>query len=114
LGALVASDLKTASAASESGSSTREQQLEPRVPSRELLLAVTIVTDNGGPVPVVRFEAFIADHPELAHLRTRVEIAGAERSPERGSARCSTSGCLPRSSLQPCRLVVRELTRSGR
>ena len=33
---------------------------------------VTIVTDNGGPFRSFRFEAFIATHPELRHVRTRV------------------------------------------
>src|SRR5450759_2262391 len=31
---------------------------------------VTIVTDNGGPFRSFRFEAFIATHPELRHVRT--------------------------------------------
>ncbi|MCB1285958.1 MAG: IS3 family transposase [Microthrixaceae bacterium] len=39
----------------------------------EVLPAVTIVTDNGGPFRSFRFEAFIAAHPELCHVRTRPE-----------------------------------------
>jgi hypothetical protein len=33
---------------------------------------VTVVTDNGGPFRSFGFEAFIATHPELRHVRTRV------------------------------------------
>ena len=39
---------------------------------RTSLPLVTIVTDNGGPFRSFRFEAFIATHPELRHVRTRV------------------------------------------
>jgi Insertion element 4 transposase N-terminal/Integrase core domain len=42
---------------------------------------VTIVTDNGGPF---RFEAFIELHPELHHVRTRVNSPGQNGSRERG------------------------------
>ena len=45
---------------------------------------VTIVTDNGGPFRSFRFEAFIATHPELRHLRTRVKTPGQNGSRERG------------------------------
>ncbi len=38
--------------------------------------AVTLVTDNGGPFHSFRFEAFIATHPELRHVRTRVRTPG--------------------------------------
>ena len=48
---------------------------------------VTIVTDNGGPFRSFRFEAFIATHPELRHVRTRVKTPGQNGSRERGSAR---------------------------
>jgi hypothetical protein len=37
---------------------------------------VTIVTDNGGPFRSYRFEASIATHPELRHVRTRVRTPG--------------------------------------
>jgi transposase InsO family protein len=50
----------------------------------ELLPVVTIVTDNGGPFGSFRFEAFIAAHPELAHVRTRVKSPGQNGSRERG------------------------------
>jgi putative transposase len=40
----------------------------------EVLPVVTIVTDNGGPFRSFRFEAFIAAHPELCHVRTRGRI----------------------------------------
>jgi transposase InsO family protein len=42
------------------------------------------VTDNGGPFRSFRFEAFIAAHPELVHLRTRVKSPGQNGSRERG------------------------------
>jgi transposase InsO family protein len=45
---------------------------------------VTIVTDNGGPFRSFRFEAFITAHPELAHVRTRVNSPGQNGSRERG------------------------------
>ena len=45
---------------------------------------VTIVTDNGGPFRSFRFEAFIAAHPELRHVRTRVRTPGQNGSRERG------------------------------
>jgi len=50
----------------------------------EKLPVVTIVTDNGGPFRSFRFEAFIASHPELAHVRTRVRTPGQNGSRERG------------------------------
>ena len=50
----------------------------------ELLPVVTIVTDNGGPFRSFRFEAFIELHPELAHVRTRVNTPGQNGSRERG------------------------------
>ncbi|MEU2258582.1 integrase core domain-containing protein [Nocardia xishanensis] len=50
----------------------------------ELVPVVTIVTDNGGPFRSVRFEAFIAAHPELDHVRTRVRTPGQNGSRERG------------------------------
>ncbi|WP_306358831.1 MULTISPECIES: integrase core domain-containing protein [unclassified Nocardia] len=49
-----------------------------------VVAAVTIVTDNGGPFRSFRFEAFIATHPELAHVRTRVRSPGQNGSRERG------------------------------
>lgn len=50
----------------------------------ELLPVVTIVTDNGGPFRSFRFETFIAQHPELTHVRTRVKTPGQNGSRERG------------------------------
>ena len=50
----------------------------------ELLPVVTLVTDNGGPFRSFVFEAFIALHPELAHVRTRVKRPGQNGSRERG------------------------------
>lgn len=50
----------------------------------EIKPVVTIVTDNGGPFRSFRFEAFIASHPELAHVRTRVRSPGQNGSRERG------------------------------
>ena len=46
--------------------------------------ALTIVTDNGGPFRSFRFEAFIATHAELRHVRTRVRTPGQNGSRERG------------------------------
>ncbi len=45
---------------------------------------ITIVTDNGGPFRSFRFEAFIATHSELRHVRTRVKTPGQNGSRERG------------------------------
>ncbi len=42
------------------------------------------MTDNGGPFRAFRFEAFIATHPELRHVRTRVRTPGQNGSRERG------------------------------
>ena len=42
------------------------------------------MTDNGGPFRSFRFEAFIASHPELAHVRTRLRTPGQNGSRERG------------------------------
>lgn len=50
----------------------------------ELAPVVTIVTDNGGPFRSFRFESFIAGHPELHHVRTRVKTPGQNGSRERG------------------------------
>jgi transposase InsO family protein len=49
-----------------------------------LLPVVTIVTDNGGPFRSFTFEALIAGHPELRHVRTRVRTPGQNGSRERG------------------------------
>jgi putative transposase len=45
---------------------------------------VTLVTDNGGPLDSFRFEAFIATHLELCHVRTRVKSSWQKGSRERG------------------------------
>lgn len=50
----------------------------------ELLPALTLVTDNGGPFRAFRFETFIVQHPELRHVRTRVKSPGQNGSRERG------------------------------
>jgi transposase InsO family protein len=44
----------------------------------------TIVTDNGGRLRAFRFEAFIATHAELRHVRTAVKSPGQNGSRERG------------------------------
>jgi transposase InsO family protein len=49
-----------------------------------VLPLVTVVTDNGGPFRSFRFEGFIATHPELRHVRTRVRTPGQNGSRERG------------------------------
>jgi len=51
----------------------------------ELLPVVTVVTDNGGPFRSARFAAFIAGHPGLHHVRTRVRPPGQNGVRERGS-----------------------------
>jgi putative transposase len=50
----------------------------------ELIPQVTIVTDNGGPLKSFNFERFIASHPELRHVRTKVRTPGQNGSRERG------------------------------
>ena len=60
------------------------EECEVDLDTGELLPVVTIVTDNGGPFRSFRFEAFIALHPELAHVRTRVNSPGQNGSRERG------------------------------
>ena len=50
----------------------------------EITPILTIVTDNGGPFRSFRFQAFIATHPELRHVRTRVKSPGQNGSRERG------------------------------
>lgn len=44
------------------------------------------MTDNGCPFRPFTFEAFIALHPELKHVRTRVRTPGQNGSRERGFA----------------------------
>ena len=60
------------------------QDCRVNVETGEILPVVTIVTDNGGPFRSFRFEAFIAAHDELAHVRTRVRTPGQNGSRERG------------------------------
>jgi len=50
----------------------------------EMLPAVTIVTDNGGPFRSLNFQLFITTHPELRHVRTKVRTPGQNGSRERG------------------------------
>lgn len=40
------------------------------VETGEILPVVTVTTDDGVPFRSIRFEAFIALHPELPHVRT--------------------------------------------
>ncbi len=58
--------------------------LAPRDADDNVLPMITLVTDNGGPFRSFRFEAFIATHPELRHVRTRVRTPGQNGSRERG------------------------------
>ena len=44
---------------------------------------MVLVTDNGGPFRSFRFSAFIAAHPELRHVRTRVNTPGQNGVRER-------------------------------
>ncbi|MDF9877003.1 hypothetical protein [Cellulosimicrobium cellulans] len=48
--------------------------------------ALTIVTDNGGPFRSFHFEAFITAHPEPRHVRTRVKTPGRTGHANAGSA----------------------------
>ena len=50
----------------------------------EVIPALAIVTDNGGPFRSFRFEHFITSHPELRHVRTTVRTPGQNGSRERG------------------------------
>jgi hypothetical protein len=50
----------------------------------EITPRVTIVTDNGEPIPSFRFEAFITSHPDSRYGRTRVRSPGQNGSRERG------------------------------
>jgi len=65
----------------------------------ELLPVATLVTDNGRPFRSFRFEAFIAQHPELHHIRTRVMSPGQDGSHECGF-----------ESVQYARLYLHEIT----
>lgn len=69
------------------------------VETGELLPVVTLVTDNGGPFRAFRLEAFIEQHPELRHVRTRVRSPGQNSFRER----CS-------ESLKYERLYLEEIT----
>lgn len=62
--------------------------LAPRDAEGNVQPLVTIVTDNGGPFRSFTFEAFIATHPELRHVRTRV------KTPEQNGSRERGFGCL--------------------
>lgn len=52
----------------------------------EVLPAVAIVTDNGGPFRSPSCELFITSHPVLRHVRSRVKTAEQNGSRERGFA----------------------------
>jgi transposase InsO family protein len=60
------------------------RDLTARVVDGSVLPLITIVTDNSGPFRSFRFEAFIATHPELRHVRTRVRSPGQNGFCERG------------------------------
>ncbi|MFC5999901.1 integrase core domain-containing protein [Quadrisphaera sp. GCM10027208] len=49
-----------------------------------VMSTVALVIDNGGPFRSFRFEAFIATHPEIRHVRTAVKSPGQNGSRERG------------------------------
>ena len=49
----------------------------------ELLPAITVVTDNGGPFKSFRFGTFITGHPALTHVRTKVKSPGQNGVRER-------------------------------
>ena len=63
----------------------------PVVEAREVALdvdviepVVTIVIVNGGPFRAFRLEAFILDHHELHHVRTKLAAPAQSGSRERG------------------------------
>lgn len=57
----------------------------PVDPETGLVIPIlTIVTDNGGPFRSFAFQAFIATHPEIRHVRTRAYSPGQNGSRERG------------------------------
>ena len=80
--AIAAIELAIAEAERLLGKSLLELATDPE--TGEITPIVTIVTDNGGPFRSFRFEAFIATHPELKHVRTRVRTPGQNGSRERG------------------------------
>jgi transposase InsO family protein len=80
--AISAVELALAEAEHLAGRPLRE--LAARDTDAKVLPLVTIVTDNGGPFRSFRFEAFIATHPELRHVRTRVRSPGQNGSRGRG------------------------------
>jgi len=67
----------------------------------EITPILTIVTDNGGPFRSFRFQAFIATHPELRHVRTRVRSPGQNGSRERGFGTLNTKSCTANQSTTP-------------
>jgi putative transposase len=80
--AITAIELALAEAARLAGAPLID--LAARDTDGNVVTLVTIVTDNGGPFRAFRFEAFIATHPELRHVRTRVRTPGQNGSRERG------------------------------
>jgi putative transposase len=80
--AIAAIELALTEAARLAGRGLHE--LAARDADGNVLSLITIVTDNGGPFRSFRFEAFIATHPELRHVRTRVRTPGQNGSRERG------------------------------
>jgi transposase InsO family protein len=76
--------IELALAEAERLAGARLVDLAGRDPDGAVQPLVTIVTDNGGPFRSFRFEAFIATHPELRHVRTRVRTPGQNGSRERG------------------------------
>src|SRR5699024_4811498 len=55
----------------------------PESMTRDKIVPITLVTDNGGPFRSFRFEHFITAHPELRHVRTRVRTPGQNGVRER-------------------------------
>ena len=60
------------------------EECETDLETGAIIPVLTIVTDNGGPFRALNFQIFIASHPELKHVRTRVRTPQQNGSRERG------------------------------
>jgi transposase InsO family protein len=83
--AVAAVELALAEAESLAGRPLVEALTDPATGE---IAPITIVTDNGGPFRSQRFARFVAAHPELGHVRTRV------KSPQQNGVRERAFGSL--------------------